>query len=113
MLHRPPGGGLENGETPEQAVRRELLEELGITLTSIQALGAIDHVWFWKGREVRERAWIFLASSTADPRLDRGETPELIEADGQRVKTLWRAFDEADRSLAPLCPPNLAEFISS
>ena len=52
VLHRPPGGGMEEGGTPEQTVRRELHEELGITLTAILEIGAVDHVWFWKGREV-------------------------------------------------------------
>ena len=32
IYHRPPGGGLEPNESPEQAVRREIQEELGITL---------------------------------------------------------------------------------
>src|SRR5215471_8893178 len=90
LLHRPHGGGVEEGETPEQAVRRELLEELGITLTAVRELGAVDHVWFWNGREVRERAWLFLANSSDDARLSRGECPELVEPDGQRIKTLWR-----------------------
>jgi ADP-ribose pyrophosphatase YjhB (NUDIX family) len=103
VFDRPPGGGVEEGETPEEAVRRELLEELGVTLTRAEALGAIDHVWFWKGREIRERAWLFLASAAADARLSRGETPELIEADGERMSTRWRPFADAgeERTLIP------------
>ncbi len=59
-LHRPPGGGIEEGESPEQAVVREVREELSIALAGVRCLGAIDHVWHWNGREVHERAWIFV-----------------------------------------------------
>ena len=111
VLHRPPGGGVEDGESPEQAVRRELLEEVGITLTHLRQLGSIDHTWFWKGREVRERAWIFLADSADYRRLSWGETLPLIEADGQRHRTLWRSLDDGDQALPSICPSNLPELL--
>src|SRR5947207_740573 len=55
IYHRPPGGGLEPDESPEYAVRRELQEELGLKLNTVRTIGSIDHIWFWKGREVHER----------------------------------------------------------
>ena len=111
VLHRPPGGGIEEGETPEQALRRELREELRITLTAVLEVGTVDHVWFWNGREVRERAWLFRASSSDDARLSRGECPHLIEADGQCIKTVWRPIEENIASLPPLCPSQILEFL--
>jgi 8-oxo-dGTP pyrophosphatase MutT (NUDIX family) len=111
VLHRPPGGGIEEGESPEEAVRRELNEELGIGLTGLRLFSKVDHIWFWKGREVRERAWLFLASFSDDDRLRRGETPDLIEADGERIKTLWRSIKDDSQALPSLCPVNLLELL--
>ena len=110
VLHRPPGGGVERGESPIDAVRRELYEELGVTLTAVRELGTLDHIWFWKGREIRERAWLFAASSTDDVRLSHGETPDVVEAKGQRIKTTWRPIEDT-KDLPPLCPPLLIDFL--
>ncbi len=111
VLHRPPGGGIEEGESPEEAVRRELEEELGINLTGVRLLCKVDHIWFWKGREVRERAWLFLASASDDERLSRGETPDLFEPGGERITTLWRSIKDDSVEHPSLCPVNLLELL--
>ena len=109
-MHRPPGGGVEEGESPEDAVRREIQEELGITLQEIRALGTIHHVWHWKGRAVAERAWMFLANPADDERLARGETPDVTEPGGGRWKTCWRPIAD-DGTLPPLCPAKVGEML--
>ncbi len=43
-----PGGGLERGETLEEAARREVREEVGAEMGALQLLGAYTHFGEWK-----------------------------------------------------------------
>src|SRR3972149_9019938 len=56
------GGALEDGETPEAGLRREIAEELGIALPDCRPLWKVDrHSEFW-GRVLR--FWFFVADVT-------------------------------------------------
>lgn len=67
-----PGGCIDPGETPEEAVRRELLEETGYSFSSIEPLATL----YANPSTARNKTYSFLASGgvkTHDQQLDGRE----------------------------------------
>ena len=77
-----PGGGLEPGETPEDALVREFAEETGLVIRPVSSLGASsDRVVINDGRAFNVRGVFFTAVI-----LD--ERPDLLTEPDHRL--VWR-----------------------
>lgn len=100
-----PQGGIDEGETPEQAVLREMKEEIGTDKASIIGTSAVwlsydlpDDLWptLWKGRyRGQKQKWFALRFDGVDSDIDIAtEHPEF-----SRWK--WATPDEAIASIVP------------
>jgi 8-oxo-dGTP diphosphatase len=71
-----PGGGVENGESPEAAALREAYEECGLRLRLRRALGSADEGVYSvrANRHYRKRCSFFLAELLS---IDTTRTPEF------------------------------------
>lgn len=103
-LVRPPGGGLDAGETAADAVARELHEELGLAVTGIAPLGVIEHRVAFAGRELHELVHVLAATMGADASL-----PPTTDA-GHPV--WWLAPDRFDDPALELVPAGLRELLT-
>ncbi|MFL0355700.1 NUDIX hydrolase [Erythrobacter sp. GH1-10] len=64
-----PGGGLKRGEDPAECAKREVREELGITISAIEAIGTIEEELSGS----QHTAYLFAATCDARPKPDRRE----------------------------------------
>jgi ADP-ribose pyrophosphatase YjhB (NUDIX family) len=80
FFFRPLGGGIHFGESGEEAVRREMREELGLEVRAITFLGFLENIFEWNSEAYHELCLIYAAEPDgwALDRLDGFAVPESM-----------------------------------
>jgi ADP-ribose pyrophosphatase YjhB (NUDIX family) len=101
----PLAGGIEFGETGEQAIARELGEEIGAIPRRIGFLGFIEEIYEWAGKK-RHELYLIYHIDLADQDAFEGEELTVTEPDGTSYVARWRPLSEF-RGSARLVPEGL------
>lgn len=89
-----PKGHIEEGETPEEAARREVEEETGIAAVIVRALGVIDYWFTGDDRRIHKVVHHFLLEATG------GEITTANDPDREAELAEWIPMSELPTRLA-------------
>ena len=109
-----PGGGVEDGEHPREAARREALEETGIEIAlapDAQAVHRTRRDWSWAGIAYDQVDHFFLARvPDGTPFAPRGLT--AIE-EQTLLGARWWTVEELQATDEILVPPDLGDVVAA
>lgn len=96
--HRAIGGGIEFGETAEQALRREFREELDVSLGAVRLLGVTENLFEYEGRPGHEIVHVFGVESAE---LDAVPLDARLSVLDEGSPVGWVPIASLDRPLYP------------
>ncbi|AJT43103.1 hypothetical protein UM93_12150 [Psychromicrobium lacuslunae] len=105
---RAVGGGIEFGESAEQALRREFREELAVELEAVRAIGVLENLFEYEGRQGHEIVHLFMIESVqlSETELDQ---PLRIRDTGEAAG--WLPISEFDEASLPLYPQECQQIL--
>src|SRR5919108_3742878 len=110
IFYRPLGGGIEFGEKSEDAVRRELKEEINVDVGEIRYLGTLENIFVFNGNSYHEIVLIYdgtlIEAGLYDQAVITGK-----EANGDEIRAMWKSLDEFEPGNLILYPDGLLNLL--
>lgn len=102
----PVGGGVEFGERCEDAIRREVLEEIGLEIQNLRLLKVLENVFTFDGIAGHEIVFVYQADLAAPLSQLRG-----VESNGAEFNLRWLTRHQIDTLGWPVFPEGLLDIM--
>jgi len=110
-FYRPLGGGIEFGETSEQTVHREIMEEIGAEVRDLKYLGTLENIFVFNGTPGHEIVQVYDGVLTESGLYEQAEV-EGNEADvDESFKAVWKRISDFVEGKSTLYPSGLLDLM--
>lgn len=114
VFYRPVGGGVEFGETSDQALLREFREELDIEVENLQLIGIIENLFSFNGQQCHQNEFVY-SVEFADNSLYSIEhmigEDDTLNGEAITYRTEWASLNEFGPAGKRLVPDGLIELL--
>ena len=102
----PIGGGVDFGERTDDAIRREVLEEIGLEVQHLRLLNVLENLFTFDGTAGHEIVFVYQAELAAPLATLRG-----VESNGQEFNLRWITTQQIDTLGWPVFPEGLLDLM--
>lgn len=88
-----PGGRIMIGETSENALKREFIEEIGAKISIKDFLGTVENFFEYNGRKYHEIMIVYESNFDIDSNFYKKEKIIGLEENG-KIEFIWKTIDE-------------------
>jgi 8-oxo-dGTP pyrophosphatase MutT (NUDIX family) len=110
-FYRPLGGGIEFGETSEQTIHRELMEEIGVEVRDLKYLGTLENIFVFNGTPGHEIVQVYdgvlKESGLYEQAVIVGHEADIEEP----FEAVWKEIHEFVEGKSTLYPVGLLELM--
>lgn len=108
---RPLGGSIDFREKSDVTVKREFMEELGVTLINLRYFGVTENIFTMDGEDYHEIDFIYGGDIKEKEIYDKKEI-EFFEG-GKTALAMWVDYEEFTSRRLRLVPEEIFKFITT
>lgn len=111
VFYRPLGGAIKFGERSQEALARELREEIGAEITDLRYLGTLENIFTFNG-EPRHEIVLVYDGAFVDRSLYAREVVQGCEPKLQQTfNVVWKPLADLRTNRPPLYPDGLYDLL--